>query len=75
MGTEEKQLNVAGIALQGAQAELGKLLVDNIKYQFAIKQLRELHKRYSGSTKSYPCLCDAEACPTLGVLDALEDQL
>jgi len=72
---DAKQLNVAGIALQGAQAELGKLLVDNIKYEFAIKQLREIHKRTAGSTKSYPCICDIEACPSLGVLEALEDQL
>ncbi len=65
----QKTLSVAGIALEGAQAELGALLVANIKYEFAIKQLREIHKR--NSLKS--CICeDGYDCKSIGILEALE---
>lgn len=65
----EKTLNIAGIALEGAQAELGKLLVDNIKYEFAIKQLREIHKRNSFNW----CFCEESSeCQTIGILEALD---
>lgn len=68
----EKTHVVAGIALEGAQAELGKLLTDNIKYAFVIKQLRAIHKKAVGATVEYPCACGKNKCPSIGILQALD---
>lgn len=69
--TTSEPFNLAGFALEGAQAQLGKAITDLIKYQFAFDQLNSIHYFRELPTNDYPCVCNTGKCPTLAVLRAL----
>ena len=66
------QVLIAGIPIQGAQAELARLIQKNIQYELALKQLRKIHRPYNNSSNKCSCIAD-HACRSLGILQALED--
>ncbi len=61
--------NLAGIPIEGPQAELGRLITENIKYEMAFKQIKALHYM----KKSGWCGCGefSSSCETLRILESM----
>ena len=73
--TEGETFELAGIPIHGAQAQLGRLVHENILYSATVKQIRKIHFPLRSSL-GYDCACRehiSAKCPTLLALSVLAD--
>ena len=65
MAKAEEPFTLAGIPIYGAEAQIGRLVSDNIKYEMVMKQLKKLHYIPRDAWK---CKCGEMNCPTLSLI-------
>ena len=60
---------LAGIPIEGAQAQIGRLVQENILYAALVKQLRRVHYPQTSRYSSCDCACGRSTqCPELAAL-------
>jgi len=65
----DEAFELAGIPIHGAQAQIGRLVQENILYAALVKQLRRIHKPQTNRYSSYDCECNRKSqCPELAAL-------
>lgn len=72
-GPKEETYELLGIPLTGMQAEMGKLIANQLRYEMAFKQLRVLHRRSLNSINYCSCGDKGIDCETRRILNTLED--
>ncbi len=69
----DQTYTMLGIPMEGMQAEMAKLVSNQLRYEMAFRQLRTLHRRAVNSLKYCSCGTHSEDCQTRKILNTLED--
>lgn len=69
----EPTYELLGIPLSGMQAEFGKLVANQLRYEMAFRQLRVLHRRTLDGIGYCSCGDIGTKCETRRILNSLED--
>lgn len=70
---DSEQYDLLGLTLTGAQAKMGQLISNQLRYEMAFRQLRVLHPKTLRAGIYCQCGVDEKLCETRRILNTLED--
>ncbi len=73
MANTPEEYDLLGITLRGAEAQMGQLISNQLRYEMAFRQLRELHARNLNQVRECTCGKSGAYCQTRKILNVLEE--